>query len=674
MAAGRVFQDRPAFVSKPERVVFTDFTVGKVHRRRVVLTNVSLTFNTFKVLEMPDEITRFFRVTYSKPGRLSAGMTCAVDIVFIPKVDEDIFTELPIRTQTGRLSIPVVCTARRVKPSLSTNLVVFQGTVTGEKETARVVVTNTGAIPTRFTIQDISPAVPGSPPSSPPLLPSAKLQQTPEPTPAQQIPNDGNDNSIAAAFNGDLQPEELPEDHMKEGKDGDPSSGVALRDALPKTEGQLLARTAAIRNAALRHKEGRAEIEVHAGEGGSGGEGGMAGQAGGKVGAYESSEIVVTFAPLNVGEFRVVKIIKFEGSLDEFRLVVEASSAPVAVFPEEPSTDLRCCVVGKLYIKKIRIRNRGKIAMKVVARVPSCLRHCATFSPDMGFVQPDSNFEFGLRFRPDDDCLARCVRDGWGVQLPQQRDHLKAIRSTEADRCIPRDNEGTQEVGRGSYWWRAMLPNLVALNHRKNGRVGLKADAAGGHGAGGIIAVPVRVDIPGQAFPARLTLLSRISGWKVEVECGSALGDGSIENGHSDDARAKRGDSEGEEVKFGPCFVGQSVVKRVSLRNTSQLPLKFGFMSNPAEVMIQPADGFGALLPGEQRWIQAVFSPTSAVAHNSTLTFRTSMGQTTSMRCRGCGIDPVVSISHTVLNMAPACPGDTVTTSVFVRNVSTVEQ
>lgn len=177
-----------------------------------------------------------------------------------------------------------------------------------DRQTARVVVTNTGAIPTRFTIQDISPAVPGSPPSSPPLLPSAKLQQTPEPTPAQQIPNDGNDNSIAAAFNGDLQPEELPEDHRKEGKDGDPSSGVALRDALPKTEGQLLARAAAIRNAALRHKEGRAEIEVHAGEGGSGGEGGMAGQAGGKVGAYESSEIVVTFAPLNVGEFRVVKV------------------------------------------------------------------------------------------------------------------------------------------------------------------------------------------------------------------------------------------------------------------------------------------------------------------------------------------------------------------------------
>lgn len=35
----------------------------KVHRRRVVLTNVSLTFNTLKVLGMSDEINRFFEVS-----------------------------------------------------------------------------------------------------------------------------------------------------------------------------------------------------------------------------------------------------------------------------------------------------------------------------------------------------------------------------------------------------------------------------------------------------------------------------------------------------------------------------------------------------------------------------------------------------------------------------------
>lgn len=35
--------------------------------------------------------------------------------------------------------------------------------------------------------------------------------------------------------------------------------------------------------------------------------------------------------------------------------MVEASSVPVAVFPEEARTDLRCCVFGKLYLKKVLV-------------------------------------------------------------------------------------------------------------------------------------------------------------------------------------------------------------------------------------------------------------------------------------------------------------------------------
>lgn len=50
------------------------------------------------------------------------------------KVDEDIFTELPVRTQTGPLVIPIACTARRVKPRLSTCLLIFERTVVGERQ------------------------------------------------------------------------------------------------------------------------------------------------------------------------------------------------------------------------------------------------------------------------------------------------------------------------------------------------------------------------------------------------------------------------------------------------------------------------------------------------------------------------------------------------------------
>lgn len=42
--------------------------------------------------------------------------------------------------------------------------------------------------------------------------------------------------------------------------------------------------------------------------------------------------------------------------------------------------------------------------------------------------------------------------------------------------------------------------------------------------------------------------------------------------------------------------------------------------------------------------------------------------------CRGCGLEPVLNLSHTVVNLAPVCTGDKVTASVFVRNTSPVEQ
>ena len=34
--------------------IFQDFDVGKEYRHRFILTNVSLTFNTFKILNLPD--------------------------------------------------------------------------------------------------------------------------------------------------------------------------------------------------------------------------------------------------------------------------------------------------------------------------------------------------------------------------------------------------------------------------------------------------------------------------------------------------------------------------------------------------------------------------------------------------------------------------------------------
>ncbi|CBJ27963.1 conserved unknown protein [Ectocarpus siliculosus] len=590
VAAGRTFKDRPSFVAKPDHVVFKDFVVGKVHRRRIVLTNVSLTFNTLKVLGMSDEVNRFFEVTYAKPGRLSAGMTCAVDIAFTPKVEEDIFTELPIRTQTGPLSIPVECTARRVKPKLSTALIVFQGTVVGEKETARVRISNEGVLNSRFTVKTGGSATSST---STEALTSAAVGHP------SGVPTAQHNGGRLDETSGDCEP--TPVVRAAGTPVVDPRSDEKSREAV------LLAKASAVGDAGMKYPEGRGAIEIM--------------EESGELMGYGSAEIVIVFAPLTVGDFKVVKI---------------------------------------------RICNRGKIAMKAVARVPPSLRGCTSFSPDMGFVQPGSFFEFGLRFRPDPESLARCARDGWGILATSHSDNS----SSDKDHPLSLEHNSTvapgseqqllqQQGHRGS-----RKPGVVADGDAESSTEGSWDPCAKTADAGGIIAIPLRFDVPGQALPARAVLQARLTGSKVEVGCG---------DGERGEGEGGVGGSEAV-VNFGPCFVGQSVTRRVSLRNTSLLPAKFGFIGNPAEVDLQPADGFGVLLPGEERWIEATFSPLSSVSHVSTVSFRTSLGQSTSVRCLGFGVDPVIKLSHTVLSLAPACSGDTVTASIFVNNVSAVEQ
>lgn len=46
----------PAFIAKPDKIVFKDFEVGKTHILVLTLTNVSNAFNSFNVLPLPEKI------------------------------------------------------------------------------------------------------------------------------------------------------------------------------------------------------------------------------------------------------------------------------------------------------------------------------------------------------------------------------------------------------------------------------------------------------------------------------------------------------------------------------------------------------------------------------------------------------------------------------------------
>lgn len=209
--------------------------------------------------------------------------------------------------------------------ALPSSLSLFAAVSSCFAQTARVVVTNDGAIPTRFTIEDV--ACDNTPPrrqsakQSHPVtlqstLPQASFlnnnttgkdeqaeEEEPAPPRTPTSPHPGDNDSPRHHH-----PEGGPP-QRGEGQNDDPSCS-SQANSLPTTEGELLARAGAVGNAALRHEEEHAAIEVHAvGGAGAGAGGGVArGRLGGEVGAYESSEIAVAFAPLSVREFRGVKV------------------------------------------------------------------------------------------------------------------------------------------------------------------------------------------------------------------------------------------------------------------------------------------------------------------------------------------------------------------------------
>ena len=55
---------RQAFISKPAELLFKDFEVGQTYTKIFTMTNVSYTFNSFKILDLEDEYVDFFNITF----------------------------------------------------------------------------------------------------------------------------------------------------------------------------------------------------------------------------------------------------------------------------------------------------------------------------------------------------------------------------------------------------------------------------------------------------------------------------------------------------------------------------------------------------------------------------------------------------------------------------------
>ncbi|CAE8635922.1 unnamed protein product, partial [Polarella glacialis] len=159
-------------------------------------------------------------------------------------------------------------------------------------------------------------------------------------------------------------------------------------------------------------------------------------------------------------------------------------------------------------------------------------------------------------------------------------------------------------------------------------------------------------------------------------------------------------------LAFGRCFVGSSVVCRLTVHNESQLKQRFAFMRLPAYLSVQDVptdvleeeardqldtkggsvavldgggDGtLGSLLPGERRQLSVTYSPEAATEMDYNIVFKVITGDLCvrdfSIGCLGQGVSRIISFSETQVDMASIPCGAMSKESVVITNNSKVAQ
>jgi len=152
-----------AFIAKPSTIAFFDFEVGKKYRQVIEVTNVSLTFNQFKLMPLDDRFKDFFDIIFVPPGRMSAGVTRYITVWFTPKVYEDIDTTFPILAKTGKIDFPLRCKTKKTILTITPQdadanaIIDFGQILAGESGEQVLYIKNAGALPAEYKLEAVEP-------------------------------------------------------------------------------------------------------------------------------------------------------------------------------------------------------------------------------------------------------------------------------------------------------------------------------------------------------------------------------------------------------------------------------------------------------------------------------------------------------------------------------------
>jgi len=376
VAGGRTFQGQ-AFVPKPAEVLYKDFEVGKTYTRVFTLTNASYTFNSFKLLELEDAYVDFFIIKFERPGRMSAGVSCPITVTFTPLVRQDIITSIKFLTETGPVDVPLRCLIKRCAPRVFNPELDFGNMVMGQRATQLLTITNSEALSTALVVSRVEPEDSSSAsPRSPRVSPRAEAE-------------------AKAAITGAAPEVDLELDEKT--------------DQPAENDAELNARVRRVTTEVFRRKQREDPVPFSF----------KSYEA--EVGGYSSVTLSISCAPLAVGPLEQTFSVLFSEVRDadktlndlgqlvtrEQRVTVRAKGDKVPIFLDEETVDLRTCLFGRVYRKRLEVRNRAKTAYRVNVKVASMFRGLVEVSPDMAFVQGRSSQILNIKFAPTPELLAR---------------------------------------------------------------------------------------------------------------------------------------------------------------------------------------------------------------------------------------------------------------------------
>ncbi|TMS16280.1 Cilia- and flagella-associated protein 74 [Larimichthys crocea] len=142
----------PPFISKPEVILFKDFEVGKTYKKKIVLTNISYITNNCKLLGVSTQLKDFISLNFEPPGSLSSGMSCEMQAVFQPMINEDLEGEVQFASAVGPFSVPVRCNIKKCDLEVDSQFIDFGLHVVGQTISRTVILTNKGALATHFSL------------------------------------------------------------------------------------------------------------------------------------------------------------------------------------------------------------------------------------------------------------------------------------------------------------------------------------------------------------------------------------------------------------------------------------------------------------------------------------------------------------------------------------------